>query len=421
MQAQPSAGKASSQDAPATMKVEISIASMIWMVLVLVGVWTLVKLVPVILVLVTALFLVGTFSPVVEALEQKGLKRFGAIAVVFTLLFVSILLLSFLTVPAFMAQVKSLVAHEPALRNHLADMLAGVPLASALSDTLRNVRYDSLISSSAATVVAVSTRVLQFVAYAAGAIFLALYIMIDRDRLRGAMFAVVPRAHHIRLSRIILNLQTIVGGYIRGQLITTFMMTVFLFFVLKFAGVPNALALAVFGGLADMLPFIGAFLTMGPAVAAAFTVSPMTAFVVFVILLSYEEFESRIIIPLVYGRALRLPSSVILFALITGGTLMGIVGALLALPVAAAALMLIDELQVDLPGEAEMEEDRHIRRSEREYERRTEGVPAEEAAALALKIANIQKRREAEQEKRDQEKREQESAPDTRNDKEDKA
>ena len=70
-------------------------------------------------------------------------------------------------------------------------------------------------------------------------------------------------------------------------------------------------------------------------------------------MLAYEEFESRFLVPRIYGRALRLPSSVVLVALLAGGTLMGIVGALLALPVAAAMRMLVDELRVELPGEVQ--------------------------------------------------------------------
>ena len=115
-------------------------------------------------------------------------------------------------------------------------------------------------------------------------------------------------------------------------------------------------------------------------------------------MLAYEEFESRVLVPRIYGRALRLPSSVVLFALLAGGTLMGIVGALLALPVAAAVMMLIEELRVELPGEQELGADVRVReaddRGEKEYERRAEGVGAEEAAAIAIEIS--QDRREDE-------------------------
>jgi len=112
-------------------------------------------------------------------------------------------------------------------------------------------------------------------------------------------------------------------------------------------------------------------------------------------LLAYEELESRVLVPLVYGRALRLPSSLVLFALITGATLFGIIGALLALPVAATILMLIEELRVELPGETEQAGDtdtRHVDEyNEREYSRRTEGMPATEASAIAVKMADERK------------------------------
>jgi predicted PurR-regulated permease PerM len=258
------------------------------------------------------------------------------------------------------------------------------------------MQYYTLMKSSAALVFAFSTRVLEVFAYSMGAIFLALYMMIDRDRLRGGLFAIVPRSHHIRLSRVMMNLETIVGGYIRGQLITCALMAVFMFILLIMCGVPNALAIAVFGGVADVLPYIGIFLTIGPAVLAALARGPAVTVLVLVLMLAYEEFESRLLVPVVYGRALRLPSSVVLFSLITGATLLGIVGALLALPVAAAILMLIEELRVELPGETELSEDTELRkrddRGEQEYTRRTEGMPAEQAAAIAVEMSDARKK-----------------------------
>ena len=153
----------------------------------------------------------------------------------------------------------------------------------------------------------------------------------------------------------------------------------------------NALALAVFAGLADVLPYVGALLSVGPAVLAALSRGPVVAVVVLVLMLGYEEFESRVLVPRIYGRALRLPASVVMFALLAGGTLMGILGALLALPVAATAMMLIEELRVELPGEQERPVDTNLReadeRGEEEYERRTEGVGAEQAAAIAVEIS----------------------------------
>ncbi|MBI1772065.1 MAG: AI-2E family transporter [Burkholderiales bacterium] len=168
-----------------------------------------------------------------------------------------------------------------------------------------------------------------------------------------------------------------------------------MFILLTACGVPYAIAIAAFGGIVDVLPFVGIFLTMIPAVLAALAVSGVAATVVFVLLLCYEEFESRILIPVVYGRALRLPSSIVLVALIAGGSLYGIGGALLALPVAATLLMLIDELKVELPGESLQPKDLAVQRDdivgEAEYLRRTDGMPAEAAAGIALEISGDRK------------------------------
>ena len=372
-------------------RLEISPVTMITLVLVVASLWLLVRLGPVILVLVVALLAVGTLSPAVSWLEARRVRRVVGIGFVFTLLFIAALLLVTLTIPALLSQAMALFEREPAFRAGLADYFARFPLSAPFAGWLRAFRYDGLTAILGASAFAYSMRIFEVVAYGASAIFLALYMMIDRDRLRGGLFAVIPRTHHIRLSRVMLNLETIVGAYIRGQLITCLLIGIFTFVLLKACGVENAMALAVFAAAADVLPYIGAFLSVGPAVLAALGQSPTAAVIVLVMMLAYEEFESRVLVPRIYGRALRLPSSVVLFALLVGGTLMGIVGALLALPVAAMAMMLIEELRVELPGEQEQASDTVLKAgddlAEEEYERRTEGVGAEEAAAIAVEIS----------------------------------
>jgi predicted PurR-regulated permease PerM len=296
-----------------------------------------------------------------------------------------------MTIPSLMEQVASLLDQGPALQARLAEWLTGSQLTSPLAELLRNLHPSDLVMITTSDAIEFSRRVVAIFAYIMSSIFLALYIMIDRDRLRGGLFLMVPMSHHIRLSRVMLNLETIVGGYIRGQVITSAFMAIFVFILLKACGVSNALAIAVFAGAADVLPYIGALLSVGAAVAAAHSSDPSIIIVVLVLMLSYEELESRVIVPRIYGRALRLPSSVILFSLLTGAVLLGIPGALLSLPVAAAVLMLIEELRVELPGQQEQTGDVEIRerddRGEEEYERRTEGMAAEQAAAIAVEIS----------------------------------
>ena len=381
------------------LRVEVSLSTMISVVLVVATLWLVTKLVPVVLVLIAALFIVGTLSPIIEWLVIKRWHRNLAIGVVFAALTVATLALIALTLPEIADQARSLVSHEPALRARVVAWLRESPLTAPLADSLRKMQYGSMLGASADAFV-LSGRILGFAAYSMGAIFLALYILIDRDRLRGALFAVVPRNHHMRLSRIMMNLETIVGGYIRGQLLTCVMIGVFMFVLLTVCGVPNALALATFGAVADVLPYVGALLTIIPAVAASLTRGPFIVGVILVALLAYEELESRVIVPIVYGRALRLPSSVVMFSLLVGATLYGVIGALLALPLAAAILMLIDEMRVALPGEPEPAVgdalQRRDDRGNRLYEKLTVGMPAEQAAAIAVELSDERKRKESE-------------------------
>ena len=169
-------------------------------------------------------------------------------------------LLAAVTLPALIEQARNLIEHEPELRNKLADWLAKSHVLAPLAQSLKHVQYGSLAKASAGSALLASTRVFEFMGYLLSSVFLALYIMIDRDRLRGALFAVVPRHYHIRLSRVLINLEAIVGGYIRGQALTSGLMVVFAFILLAVCGVSNALAIAVFAGLADVLPYIGAVL-----------------------------------------------------------------------------------------------------------------------------------------------------------------
>lgn len=377
---------------------EPSPGTIIALFLLVVGLWVLTQLLPVVLVLVAALTIVGTISPAVRWLEDRHLCRGLSIALAFGSLMVVIVLIITLTIPALLSQATHLLEQEPTLRAGLVRWLKDSKATSPLADLLRNVHSGDLVKLAAANAYEYSSRAIAIFAYSLSSFFLALYVIIDRDRLRGGLFLLVPRSHHIRLSRVMLNLETIVGGYIRGQVITSAFMAIFVFVLLKACGAPNALAIAVFAGVADVLPYIGAVLSVGAAVAASLSLSPTIIVLVLVLMLVYEEFESRVIIPRIYGQALRLPSSVILLSLLAGGVLLGVIGALLALPVAAALLMLIEELRVELPGQQEQAADVEIRerddRGEEEYERRAEGMPAEQAAAIAVEISSDRHREE---------------------------
>ncbi len=370
-----------------TLRFEIAPKTVALVLLAIAAVWLFLRLVPVLLVLVVALFLVGTLNPVVEALEARGVKRRTGIGLVFVSVFVTVAVVLAITLPSLATQATNMIEHAPALRDKAVALLSRSRISAPLANSLRSFRGFAISDGAAA--LEFSYRAASIIGYALSSVFLSFYLMLDRDRVRGALFAAVPRAHHIRLSRILIKLETIVGGYIRGQVVTSALMTLFTFVLLTVAGVDGAIALSVFAGVADVLPYIGPILSVGPAVLATLPHGIVWALVVLGAMFLYEELESRLLIPRIYGRALRLPSSMVILALLAGGTIGGVLGALLALPVAAVIRMLTKEMSPELPGEhdADLDGTRAFNeQAQSEYELRSDGMDARQAAAVAVEI-----------------------------------
>jgi predicted PurR-regulated permease PerM len=372
-----------------THRVEVSIKTMLAVVCVAALCFVAIKLWSVIIVIIMAMLFVGTLSPSVRWLERHRIKRTLAVVIVFLGLFIVVVGLSTLTLAPLISQVQAVVAHEPELRKRAAEMLASSHYTEGLSHKLRDIKWDALAANSAMPMLTASSHVIETLAYAASAIFLAAYIILDSDRLLAGMFALMPRQYHVRASRVLLNLEMIVGGYIRGQAVTCALMAVFTWIVLAACGVPNGLALAMFAGVADLLPYVGCILAVGPAALAATSRGLPVVLIVTAVLLAYQEAESRFIVPRVYGRVLRLPSAIVLIALLIGGSLMGVLGALLALPAAAALRMLMLAFRGQLPGERVDDEHWRARdeQAERQYEERCRDAPTDQAASIAVQIS----------------------------------
>jgi predicted PurR-regulated permease PerM len=242
-----------------------------------------------------------------------------------------------------------------------------------------------------------STKLFEIVGYGISTLFLAIYLLVDPARAKGLVYSVVSRHHHVKVAKVLFELKVIVGGYMRGQLVTSISIAIFVFALLTALGADNALPIALFAALTDVLPFVGGYVASTPVVIAVAPQGTTMALVVAGIMMLYQEFESRILVPRVYGRVLRLPPAVVLVALLVGGTLAGILGALLALPIAAGLQMLIRELRVDLPGDMPAT-DETLRRDEHAnavYEHLSEGVATADAGVIADDIATMVRRTEA--------------------------
>ena len=381
---------------PRTMRIEIAPRTIFLLLGVIAGVWLLGRLTSVISVVTIALILVGTFDPGVTWLERRGFGRGRALVLVFTAATLAFAAVVLLMVPPLLAQLMDLVANAPRERERIVAALDGRPWAKPLIEAIHDLPLEELVTRAAQAMIGYSTKLLAIIGYGLSTMFLAIYLLADPVRSKGFVYALVPRHRHVKVAKILLELKVIVGGYMRGQLITSLSIAAFVFLLLTLLGVENALAIALFAGLTDIIPFIGGYIASTPVVIAVTPQGPTVTLVVIGVMFLYQEFETRILVPRVYGRVLRLPPAIVLVALLVGGTLAGILGALLALPIAAGLQMVFRELRVDLPGEA-MAHDAEIQLDQRAtevYEQATAGVPAAEAGVIADRLATIVKHTE---------------------------
>jgi predicted PurR-regulated permease PerM len=373
-----------------TVRFELASRTIAWIVAMPVGLWLIYRLWIVVLLLVVALVFVGTFNPIVEAMEARGLTRGQALVLLILALGLGAALLVFLTIPPLIDQLAAIVHDLPSLRERLVGLLENHRLTAPLGRALSDVGLEQTFSRLQAYAVSYSSVAATFIGYGITTFVLSFYLLADGKRTQGALYALVPRAYHMRLARIIHNLETIVGGYMRGQLITSVALGAFTFLLLAACGVRNPLALALLASLGDVLPFVGGFLATVPAALTALGRGPSTALVVLGAMIVYQQFENKVLVPKVYGQALRLSPAAVVLALIAGGTLAGMMGALLALPIAAGLQMILEELGVDLPGDDSDDPKARARdqKTEDAYELMSAGSAAPDAAQIANELAS---------------------------------
>jgi predicted PurR-regulated permease PerM len=369
---------------------EISPRSIAWILATIVGVWLFLQLRAIVLLVVVALVFAGTFNPLVEWMERRGIKRLYALTLLFFALLLATSLLIFLTVPPFLEQLAQIVRDAPHHRDQLIALLQQRDFTAPLARALQNAGLEQTFTRIENSLVGYTPEILTALGWAVTTLFLAFYLLADGKRMQGTVYAIVPRDYHMRLARILQNLESIVGGYMRGQLITSVAIGVFTYLLLVIAGVPNALSLALFAAVVDVIPFIGGLLATAPAVLVALSKGLPTGLVVLLVLFIYQEFENRILVPKVYGRSLRLAPVTVVLALLAGGLLLGVIGALLALPIAAGLQMMVAELRVDLPGDDSEDRSAQARdaKTEATYERMSAGASAPEAGRIAKNLAH---------------------------------
>jgi predicted PurR-regulated permease PerM len=322
------------------LRLEITYRGLITIVLLLIAAWAFIELWPVVLLVLVSLILMVGLLPFVDAMVRIGVRRTTAVLLLTFGILMAVGGALSLIVPAVIDEAASVRQNLPESAREVELFLAEFGLRVELQQRARDINWGELISGRAA--VNYGQQLLSTTVSLITIVVMTAYLLADTPRLARFIGQFISDEQKPEAESIFLSLERVVGGYLRGQLITSLAIGLFTFIMLEVLGVPNSLAFAAFAAFADVVPLVGALVATIPPAAAALQISPTHSIAVIVGMFLYQQFEDRILAPRVYGRTLNLPPIIVLIAVLAGAELLGVTGVLLALPLTAAARVAID-------------------------------------------------------------------------------
>lgn len=300
-----------------------------------------------ILVLIAAFIAIG-LDPAVRFLQRRGLSRGPAVAVVSVIAFA--LLVGFLAAIAapLTREANALIDATPGYLDQLKDENSTLGRLNAqlhLTEKAQQLADQGVGSQTAGSLLSVGSRVASGIFDTVIVLVLIVYFLADLPRITAAAYRLAPRHRRPRVGLLGDAIIARVGGYVLGNVATSFIAFVFAYVALLILGVPSALVLAVVIGVLDLVPLVGS--TIGGAIAALVAlaaVSTGAAIAVVVFTLVYRLLADYAINPVVLRRTVDVSPLVTVVAVLIGGGLLGIVGALIAVPTAAAIQLIITEV-----------------------------------------------------------------------------
>lgn len=180
--------------------------------------------------------------------------------------------------------------------------------------------------------------IFQFIAV----VILTFFWILEENRLKQSAFLLIPLKNRGEIRDLISAIETKVSGYLLGQGLLCLVIGVLAFAAYLLIGLPNALLLAILAGLLEAVPIVGPFLGAVPAIIVGLSISPITALWVVLATVIIQQLENSLLVPRIMRRTIGVRPLVTLLALLAFGSLFGITGALIALPLAAVIQILLD-------------------------------------------------------------------------------
>lgn len=314
--------------------------------------WLVFQVRSIIFVLVLGIVFAAAIEPLVFRLRRAGLRRGQAIIVVYATLLTVIIGGLYLLVPLLVRQFDSLDAAIPGMFDTLREQAlqsdnalirqTGYTTLWRIQNTYVEIRNSPNIRQDQA--VGAATSVLGILFTIVSLLIVAFYWMTEKATIKRAILSLFPLRHRARAHEIWDEIEFRIGGWTRGQLLLMFIIGVcsgvaYWAFDLRFW-----LALAIWAGLTEAIPFIGPFIGGGTAALFALADAPEKALWVIVFVVVLQQLEGAVLVPRVMKNAVGMSPLTVVLAVLIGNALIGPIGSLLAIPIGAACQVLVSNL-----------------------------------------------------------------------------
>jgi predicted PurR-regulated permease PerM len=307
---------------------------------------------------VAALFLAAMLNPLVNWFQRRHrmIKRPLAIGLTYLGLVVGLLLIVGIFVPVLVDQINSLIkfiGHVANSPQGPQEYIKGLAQQNGLGSLYQKVsgqagNIQSQVQDLAKGVISSTPDVISgvggFFAALATVLTITFFLILGSERYLDVGVGLFPETHRPLVRRLLTQSAGAVTGYVTGNLAISAICGVTTFVVLLVLGMPYAAALALLVAVLDLIPLVGATLGGALLVIVGLFVAPWKGVVLLAYILVYQQVEGSVLQPLVYSRAVHLNGLVILIAVLVGGMLLGIPGALLAVPVAEIIRIVVTDL-----------------------------------------------------------------------------
>ncbi|HLZ21524.1 MAG TPA: AI-2E family transporter [Ktedonobacterales bacterium] len=327
----------------------------------LIGLWLVIELRDLLLQVLIATILAAGIAPLTVRLTRIGIPRGVSVLLVYVLVILAMVGLGFLLVPPVVGEVQSLVAQAPHFGARFVQSLNDLqrqfpflpPLGPALQNQVKQLGNQAgAIFAQALNLIGVALGVFGGLLTVLLTMLITFYLVVDGERVRAYLLSFLPASRHAQTYRVTDDIGTRMGSWLLGQIVLSTSIGLASFIALLIVGVPSALLLAVVAAVAELIPLVGPWIAAVPAVAVAFTQDPLKALFTIIAYVIIQQLESNLLAPRIMGRAVQLHPLAVILGLLAGASLFGIVGALVAVPVASAIAVVLEEVRNGRTSEA---------------------------------------------------------------------